>query len=216
MSAADKAKLLETLPLVVAENGFEATTVDQIVKVAQVRRNSFYEFFNDKEDCFAAAYEVAQERLLGVLTFRCYTRTGLADRVGSALSAGLEMLAANPALTGLIVVEAPAVGGETAARHHQWLDRYGRMLRFAAMDSPEVVAPKQSVEPAVVGGIASRIKQLVLVGETERLPRLGPELVQFALSFYGSLEPSTASAAGDSDEPPQPQSPDRSSVLEPV
>jgi len=207
--------LLDALPLAIAESGFEATTVDQIVKIAQVRRNSFYEQFDDKRDCFAAAYEIGQERLLGVLTFQCYTQTGLANRASAALGAALDLLGRDPTLTRLIIIEAPAVGGGVVSRHHEWLDRYGRMLHFAAMGDSGIVPPKPSVEPAVVGGIVSRIKQLVLAGEAERLPQLCPELVQFALSFYGSLEPLAASV-GDSDEPPQPQSPDRPSVLEPV
>lgn len=213
VAADQRRRLLEALPQVVAEGGFEAATVDQIVKQAQVRRNSFYEQFEDKRDCFAAAYEIAQERLLGVLTFQCYTRSDLADRVGSALSAGLDLLAAEPALTRLIVIEAPAAGDEIAARHHKWLDRYGRMLHFAAIGNEDATTPKASVEPAIVGGIVSRIKQLVLAGEAKGLLRLCPELVQFTLSFYGLSEaaplPSTAESS-------QPQSPEPASVLEPA
>jgi AcrR family transcriptional regulator len=211
VAADQRRRLLEALPRVVAERGLEAATVEQVVKLAQVRRNSFYEQFEDKRDCFAAAYEIAQERLLGVLTFQCYTRADLADRVGSAFAAGLDLLAAEPVLTRLILVEAPAAGDELAARHHKWLDRYGRMLHFAAIGNADATPPKASVEPAVVGGIVSRIKQLVLTGETEKLPRLCPELVQFALSFYdlsGALPPPVAESS-------QPQS-ESASVLEPA
>jgi len=214
VAADQRRRLLEALPRAVAEHGFEATTIDQIVKLAQVRRNSFYEQFSDKRDCFAAAYEIAQERLLGVITYQCYTQAGLAPRVGSALAAGLELLAAEPVLTRLIVIEAPAAGGAIVARHHQWLDRYARLFEFAAIDSPDAAPPKASVAPAIVGGIVSRVKQLVLAGECERLPALGPELVQLTLSFYGAPGdlPSSATAAESS----QPQSPERASVLEPA
>ena len=209
VAADQRRRLLEALPRAIAEGGFEATTVDQIVKLAQVRRNAFYEQFEDKRDCFAAAYEIAQERLLGALTYQCYTRADLADladRVGSALAAGLDLLASDPLLTRLIVIEAPAVGGQVATRHYEWLDRYGRLLRFAAIDNP-ATAPGKSIEPAVIGGLLSRVKQLVLAGKIRQLPRLTPELVQFALSFYGS---SVATSP-----PLQPQSPDNS-VLEPA
>ncbi len=218
VAADQRRRLLEALPHAVAENGFEATTVEHIVKLAQVRRNAFYEQFGDKGECFAAAYEIAQERLLGVLTFQCYTRTGLVDRVGSALNAGLETLASNPVLANLIVVEAPAAGAESAARHHDWLDRYGRMLRLAAIGSVDVAVPPAGLEPAVVGGIVSRVKQLVLAGEVRELPGICPELVSFALSFYGSPEAFPASVQPDGVESAQPQSqsPGRRSVLEPV
>ncbi len=213
VAADQRRRLLDALPEAVAEGGFEGVTVDQIVKLAQVRRNAFYEQFRDKRDCFAAAYEIAQERLLGVLTFQCYTRADLADRVSSALSACLDLLASDPVLTRLVVIEAPAAGGEIAARHHHWLDRYGRMLHFAAIGNSDAIPPKAGVEPAIVGGIVSRIKQLALADETENLSGLCPELVQFALSFYGSFE---AVGPVSAEESSQPQSPERASVLEPA
>jgi AcrR family transcriptional regulator len=213
VAADQRRRLLEALPIAVAKSGFEAATVDQIVKLAQVRRNSFYEQFEDKTDCFAAAYEIAQERLLGVITYHCYTHAGLADRVGSALGAALELLGDEPVLSRLIFAEAPAAGEAIAARHHQWLDRYGRMLAFAVIDSADVAPPKPQIEAAVVGGIVSRVKQLVLAGETKRLPMLCPELVQFTLSYFGVPAASPVSPAEASS---QPQPPERGSVLEPA
>ncbi len=222
VAADQRRRLLEALPVVVAEHGFESTTVDQIVKVAQVRRNSFYEQFSDKRDCFSAAYEIAQERLFGVLTYQCYARASLPERVGHALEAGLILLGADPAMTRLIVVEAPAAGGEIAIRHHEWLDRYGRLLGFAAINSPEIDGPSRAVEPAIVGGIVARVKQTVLAvlaGKTKNLLKLGPELVQFVRSFYGPLDEApriAAKAQGNGQVEPQPQSSEPASVLEPA
>jgi AcrR family transcriptional regulator len=210
-------RMLAALLDAVAENGFEGTTVEHVVKLGKVRRNSFYEEFADKRDCFAAAYEIAQERLLGVLTFQCYTRSGLADRVDAALVAGLHLLAANPSLARLLVVEAPAAGEEIAARHHEWLDRYARLLQLAAVGSTDVATPRLALENAIVGATASRIKQLIFAGETVNLPGLRPELLQLTLSYYGSPEPPPrASVALDGAESSQPQSPGRRSALEAV
>jgi AcrR family transcriptional regulator len=215
VAADQRRRLLEALPRAVAENGFEATTVEHIVKLGGVRRNSFYEQFADKRDCFAAAYEIAQERLLGVITFQCYTQSGLADRVGAALGGGLGLLAANPSFARLVVIEAPGAGGKIAARHQEWLDRYGRLLGLAAVGSPGVVAPRPALESAILGAIVSRIKQLILAGEARQLPGLRPELVQLTLSYYESpVDPPAAEGAESSQ--PQPQSPGRRTVLEPA
>lgn len=220
VAADQRRRMLEALPQAVAESGFEGMTVERIVKLAQVRRNSFYEQFADKLDCFTAAYEIGQERLFGVLTFQCYTRSGLVDRVDAALGAGLDLLGTEPSLARLIVIEAPAAGEEISARHQQWLDRYGRLLRLAAVGSPDVATPTPGLEPAIVGAIVSRIKQLVLAGKTSELPALCPELVQLTLSYYGSLAlspgPLRASAAAEGAGSEQPQSPGRRTVLEPA
>ncbi len=208
-------RMLAALPDAVAENGFEGTTVEHIVKLGQVRRNSFYEQFADKRDCFAAAHEIAQERLLGVLTFQCYTRSGLADRVDAALGACLDLLAGNPSLARLLVIEAPAAGEEIAARHQEWLERYARLLQLAAVGSTDVATPRPALENAVVGAVVSRVKQLILADEIADLPRLGPELLELTLCYYGSPEPPLrVSAAAEGAESPQPQSPDRRGALE--
>lgn len=219
VAAGQRRRILDALPGAVAENGIEGTTVEHVVKLAGVRRNSFYEQFSDKRDCFAAAYEIAQERLLGVLTFQCYTHACLPDRLGTALAAGLTLLGADPSLARLIVVEAPAAGGEIAARHQEWLGRYCRLLRLAAVGSPES-PPKAALEPAIVGSVVSRVKQSILAGQAGDLPRLCPELVQLTLSYYSSpalpLTPSRTPPAGGPAEPSQPQSPERRAVPEPA
>jgi AcrR family transcriptional regulator len=218
VAADQRRRLLAALPRAVAENSFDGTTVEHIVKLAQVRRNSFYEQFADKRECFAAAYEIAQERLLGVLTFQCYMRSGPAERIGSALEAGLDLLGTVPGLARLIIVEAPAAGEPIAARHQEWLDRYGRLLQLAAVGAADDAKPRQALEPAIVGAIVSRVKQMVLAGETGDLPSLRTELAQLTLSFFGSEEPATVSLSPPTQrlgaESAQPQSPERPSVLE--
>jgi AcrR family transcriptional regulator len=203
VAADQRRRLLEALPLVVAEGSLETTTVAGIARRAGVSPGSFYEQFVDKRECFAVAYEAAQEKLLGALTLQCYMRGSLEERVERALEAGLELLACEPHLARLIVVEAPAAGGEISARHYEWLDRYGRMLRLAALGAKSRGAPRAPVESAIAGGIASRIASQAMRGETDALRGLAPQLSAYVLSFFGAPagEPEPAQAS------PQPQSP---------
>jgi AcrR family transcriptional regulator len=214
VAADQRRRMLAAVPHVVAEHGVEGATIDQIVKIAAVRRNSFYEQFEDKRECIAAAYEIAQERLLGKVTYQCYAHSDPAERIRSALTAALELLADKPALARLVVLEAPCAGPELVERHHHWLDRYGRMLRFAAIGAPGVAMPNPAIESAIVGGVVSRIKELLLAGEAERIAELAPELTTFTLSFYALPEapPSRFVAR----EPVQPQSSDEDVVLVPA
>jgi len=213
VAADQRRRMLAAVVPVVAEHGLEGTTVGRIVKVAAVRRNAFYEQFEDKHECVAAAYEIAQERLLGAITFQCYARVGVGERITGALSAALDLLDADPAMARLVLLEAPVAGVEQVERHHAWLDRYGRMLRFAAVGEGDVMMPSPSVEPAIVGGIASRIKEALLAGNPRRLPDLLPELAVFATSFYGRVRPSLARELYESE---QPQSPARRASVEPA
>jgi AcrR family transcriptional regulator len=197
VAAADqRQRMLAALPELIAACGYRDLTVAQIVKAAKVRRNAFYEQFEGKHDCFAAAYELAQEHLLGVLTFRCYTRSGLTERVEASLGAGLELLASEPGMARLLAVEPPVAGGEILARHYEWLDRYGRMLRLAAIGIPDTRPFSRGVERAIVGGLAARVGRQVMAGEGERLGELAPSLSAHLLSFYPPQPQSSSTVGG--------------------
>lgn len=188
-------RILAALPLVVAEHGSDGVTVSRIVAKAGVSRGAFYRQFRNSRDCLAVAHEAAQERLLGVLTFPCYARAGLRERVEGSLNAGLDLLAADPSLACLLAVEAPAAGGEIARRHHEWLGRYGSLLRLASVDAPDAAPPDRSAEPVIVGGIASRIAGEVLEGRADSLADLLPDLVAYVLAFYSTPPTATSSSA---------------------
>src|SRR5690349_16548569 len=48
----------------VAEKGYEATTILDLVEVSGVSRSAFYKHFNDKQACFLAAIEALVEPAL--------------------------------------------------------------------------------------------------------------------------------------------------------
>jgi AcrR family transcriptional regulator len=218
VAADQRRRLLAALPVVAAETGFEGATVASIARRAGVSPRAFYEQFADKRECFAVAYEAAQEKLLGVLTLQCYMRGSLEERVERSLEAGLHLLASEPELANLIAVEAPAVGGEIALRHHEWLDRYGRMLRFAALGAEHRRAPRPALESAMAGGIASQIASRVMRGDADGLRELAPQVGSYVLSFFDSpmaeSQPEPEPAQRSVSE--QPQSPLPAPVPEPA
>ena len=182
-------RLLAALPVVVAKHGYEAMSVADIVKAAAVSRNAFYKNFSDKQECFSIAHETGHERLLEILTQPCEEGATVEERVERSLAAALEALGSDPDMARLLFVEAPSAGEEIALRYHEWLGRYGTLLRVAAPEmSPESV-PGPEVEQVIVGGIASRIASEVLQGRAPQLPDLTSPLVEYVLAFYRLSEP---------------------------
>jgi AcrR family transcriptional regulator len=182
-------RLLAAVPAVAAEHGYEAMSVADIVKAAAVSRNAFYKNFRDKQDCVATAHELGHERLFEILSVNCYEGAAITERVGAALEAALEVLAGDPALARLLFVEAPSAGDEIALRYHEWLQRYGTLLRSAAPDLPSESLPAPEVEQVIVGGIASRIASEVLRGRGKRLEELADPFLEYVLTFYRPGEP---------------------------
>ena len=64
VAASQRTRLLEAVGRAVADRGYAAATIDDIVRDAGVSKKTFYEHFSDKLDCFLAAYEAASDELL--------------------------------------------------------------------------------------------------------------------------------------------------------
>jgi AcrR family transcriptional regulator len=182
-------RLLAAVPGVVAERGYEAMSVADIVKAAAVSRNAFYKNFSDKQECFATAHDAGHERLFEALVQPCEEGATTERRVERSLAAGLDALAAEPDVARLLFVEAPSAGEEIALRYHEWLGRYGTLLRSAAPEVPPESMPAPEVEGVIVGGIASRVASEVLNGRAAELPKLTAPLVEYVLAFFRLSEP---------------------------
>jgi AcrR family transcriptional regulator len=177
-------RLIDAVPRVVAERGYEAMSVADIVKAAAVSRNAFYKNFADKRECFAAAHDAGHERLFEILVGPCEDAETLEERVEGSLAAGLRALAADPDEARLLFVEAPSAGEEIALAYHEWLRRYGTLLRSAEPDLPPHALPAPEVEGVIVGGIASRVASEVLHGRAKKLRELTAPLIEYVLAFY--------------------------------
>jgi AcrR family transcriptional regulator len=177
-------RLIAAVPGVVAKRGYEAMSVADVVKAAAVSRNAFYKNFADKQECFAAAHEAGHERLLEILTVPCEGAETIEERVERSLAVGLDALASEPDVARLLFVEAPSAGEEIALRYHEWLRRYGTLLRSAAPELPPESVPAPEVEGVIVGGIASRIASEILNGRAAQLRNLTAPFVEYVLAFY--------------------------------
>jgi AcrR family transcriptional regulator len=203
--ADQRERLLAAVPGVVAERGYEAMTVADIVKRAAVSRNAFYKNFGDKQDVFAIAHEAAHERLLEILTQPCDPAARLEERVERSLAAALEALASDPDIARLLFVEAPSSAGEEIAlRYHEWLWRYGELLRSAAPHVSPACGSAAEFDQVIVGGIASRISSEILKGGGEELGSLAPQMVEYVLAFYGPGRPDPRAGNVVALEPEQP------------
>src|SRR5919201_6795907 len=66
--ASQRGRMLAAMAEVVAQKGYARTTVADVLSRARVSRETFYEQFSDKEDCFLAAYDFSVEAMLEAIT----------------------------------------------------------------------------------------------------------------------------------------------------
>ena len=183
-------RLIAGLIQALYEVGYQKTTVSLIGQRAAVSKSDFYKHFESKDDCFIAAYDQAVARIRERVLESCEGAAGEAWplRVGTAIDALLKLLAAEPALASIVLVEGLRAGRGVYDRYQEAIESFVVDLREGAPDAPGGAEVPEATDEAVVGGVASMLGRRVLAGEAEQLGQLFPEILEFVLSAYLGVE----------------------------
>ena len=177
-------RLLASLAECLEKSGYDGTTVSTIGKRAGVSKSDFYKQFESKDACFVAAYDDAVERIRERVLAACADAEDWATGVLAALAALLDLLAAEPAQAGLVLVEGLRAGRGVYDRYQVALQSFVPYLRDGAPAPAGEEPPPEATDEAVVGGIASLLARRALAGEIAKLAELLPEIAEFALTPY--------------------------------
>ena len=168
--------VLEATIRVVGRSGFRQASLEEIAAEAGVSLGTVRRCFEDKHECFLAAYDVLVERLFLDVEHRCDPDLEWYERVETGLARILDRLAADGALARTAVVEVAAVGPEARQRHWQALVRFGGFLEegralAAGRELPESIALMSA------GAVAGVIFEELRAGRGETLPAMLPDLL---------------------------------------
>lgn len=133
-------RILAATAAVVSDIGYQAATVAKILARARISKITFYELFDNKEQCFVAAYDDAIDQAFERIERACAAE-GQAppqQRLGAALDALLDFLAEEPDAARMCVVEVLAAGPAGRERRAATMDRLAAMMEtFLAEASPD-------------------------------------------------------------------------------
>ncbi len=183
-------RLIAALILTLDEFGYQKTTVSMIGRRAAVSKSDFYKHFDSKDDCFIAAYDTAVERIRGAVVEACAAAPAVEwpARVRAGVVALLNLLAAEPPLAGIVLVEGLRAGRGIHDRYQVAVESFVPMLRDGAPDPPGGQPVPAAIDEAAVGGIASLLGRRVVAGETEGLAALAPDVLEFVLAPHLGTE----------------------------
>jgi AcrR family transcriptional regulator len=158
-------------------HGYVDTKVADIIELAGVSRATFYERFESKELCFAAAYEDGVEELVAVIEAAGRDEREWAGQLAAGLEAGLGFLAARPPLAHLLLVESLAAARPVRLEHERSLVRLAEALR-----PPDLEAASEETTRLLAGGLVSHLSRRVLTDEAEHLVQDYDLLLQYLLA----------------------------------
>ena len=181
VEASQRTRLLEAVGRAVAERGYAAATIDDVVRRAGVSKKTFYEHFADKQDCFLAAYESASEELLERVREAHASEDDWLERTRAGIRAYLRWLAAEPALAGVFLIEVAAAGPQALEQREGLRDRYAELMRERRVDG-QTKLPIE-VFHAVVAAVDDVVVRHIRESGAEDLPALEPVLVYLQVAL---------------------------------
>ena len=176
---------------VACERGAASVSVADVVGRSGVSRRTFYESFNDREDCFLAAFEdalaFAGERVLPAYEAQGSWR----EKIRAALTALVVFIDEEPVIGRILIVESLS-GGTRALRHRgEIVAAVTRAIDEGRGEPRAADAPPLSAE-GIVGGVLTVIHSRLLadpdMGETGHasLTKLiGPLMSMIVLPYLG-------------------------------
>jgi AcrR family transcriptional regulator len=192
VQAVQRERLLAAMFCAVAEIGYRDLTVQDVLGRAGISRPTFYEQFDDKEDCFLAAFDAAVGRMRRrVDAAAMEAGESWRDRMRGGLEELLRFIADEPEAARTVLVEARASCPAGLRRRDDLLDGFATCID--GMVRAELAEPPSGIAAAgVVGGIESVLYTRLQRGETGDLEGLMPSLMYFAVITYAGHD-----AAGD-------------------
>ncbi len=193
-------RMLTAVVEVVNEVGYPGLTVAHVISLARVSRKTFYDIFDDREDCFLEAFEqaVAQAQLIAAEARE--VGTGWREGLRCVLARLLTFAEEEPAIAKLCVVETLAAGQRVLARRSAILCELallideGRLL--TSREPPSVTAE------GIVGGILAVLHTRLLDDEREPMTELlGPMMSMIVLPYLGPRAANRELARPAAEEP---------------
>ena len=187
VTGSQRARILHSMIEAVAERGYQETRVVDVVERAGVSRATFYDLFDDVEDCFLEAYDYVSARLFASASEAFNQNSGApwAERIRAAMAALLELLAAWPECARFAIVEVLAAGPKALARRDAVLRQFTEFVEAGRNQSSLELPGITSV--AIVGGTQELLYTEILHGATARLPARLPDIVYWVTQpFLGS------------------------------
>jgi AcrR family transcriptional regulator len=183
--------ILEAMVRVVGREGYKATSVADVIEEAGVSRTTFYKHFEDKHECFLAAYDLVVERVLDAVVANCDAEQTWLERMRVGLATVVELFALDPELARTAIVEVAAAGADARQRHWNAVARFTEFLA----DGEELADGRElpdNIALMAAGAVSGLIFDELLTGRAERLPELLPDLLFAMLVPY--IGPSAATA----------------------
>jgi AcrR family transcriptional regulator len=175
----------------VAERGYAATRVSDLVELSGVSSRTFYDLFADKQTCFLQTTDAVlalAARTVADANEESRER-GWEERTVAALRAYAQIVVEQPAAARVCLIEAFAAGPEVLRRMEDALAGFEQLAQRIRLDSPERAGMPAEMMTVYIGAVLEIVRTRLGRGTTDELPGLMDELAEMIFSYKPPPEP---------------------------
>lgn len=195
-------RILAAVIVMVGTKGYGATTIGDISGRARVSRDTFYEQFSNKEECFLAAYDAITRELLAEIVAVGTSQASFIDAVRDGIRVYLRFWSERPDAARACTLEIMAAGENALAQRERTLGRFARLFRTiaerAAAEQAGLPTVPDIVPRACILAVLELVTDYVRQGRATSLPEIENESVYLWLLGIAGHEVA-ARATADAD-----------------
>ncbi len=184
VARSQRTRIILATAAVTMEKGYAGTTVADIVAAAGVAKEAFYRHFSDREHAFLEAQQYPSQHLLDTMAGAYFSVDGWPQRIWLALDVLLGLIAENPALAHLRMVECYAAGGAAIRRAEDITRSFTLFLEEGYRYRPQAEGLPRLYSQAISGALTELIQLEVERGHTAELRRRLPQIAYVAIAPF--------------------------------
>jgi AcrR family transcriptional regulator len=180
--ASQRGRIFRAMAETMARKGYAATSVSDVLRAAKVSRETFYEQFGSKEDCFMSALEAATEVVIAQAFAAPPSGSTPLQRFDRGLKTYLDAIADHPELSRLFLIEVYAAGPAALERRAAVQRRFAEVL---GETFGRRTAADRFANEALVAATSSLVTSRLATNDLDGLRALRRPLVGLARRLHG-------------------------------
>jgi AcrR family transcriptional regulator/DNA-binding MarR family transcriptional regulator len=184
VAAAQRGRLVAAITSVAYKKGAGTLTVGAVVGAAGISRRTFYELFDDLDDCLMEAFAHGLERARATAAAAYEGAEGWSDQIRASLTALLGLFDEEPQVARLLLVDSASSGPAGQAQRTDILEQLARVVDRGRAGAPR--QPPPLTAEGVVGGAVSVVTARLFKRDADPLVELvNPLMSMIVLPYLG-------------------------------
>jgi AcrR family transcriptional regulator len=184
VARSQRTRILLATASVTMSKGYSSTTVADIVAAAGVAKEAFYKHFSDKEEAFLEAQQHPTQHILDTLVTAYFSADEWPERIWRGLRTLLDLIAGNPILAHLRLVECYAAGPAAIRRAEDITRSFTIFLEEGYRQRPQAEQLPRLCSQTIAGAIFELVQREVGAGRVAEVPRMLPQLAYISIAPF--------------------------------